>query len=54
MQFLKEGKKHVTKEILENNKELVPVLTGLIQVKLFYENLTKIQTKEEILNFLKT
>ena len=36
-------------------KKLLPVLKGIIQVKFcFYEILTKIQTKEERLNFLKT
>ena len=36
-------------------KNLVPVLTGVIQVKFyFYEILVKIQTKEERLNCLKT
>ena len=36
-------------------KNLVPVLKGVIQLKFYlYEIFTKIQTKEETLNFLKT
>lgn len=40
---------------MEGNKKLVPILRGVIQVKFyFYEILSKIQTKEEKLKFLKT
>ena len=35
-------------------KKLVPVLIGVIQVKVFYKIFTKIQTTEERFNFLRT
>ena len=44
-----------SKKYWRETKNLVPALNEVIPVKFyFYEILTKIQTKEERLNFLKT
>ena len=44
----------VYQETVENSKKLVPVLKGVITIKLSLHKIsTKIQTKEEWLNFSK-